>query len=550
MKTRYFSFSALLIGLSLIVSISIKAQDSKKIPPNKPKLIVNIIVSQFRQDYISRYWDKFTDEGFRRLVNRGTYCKNASYSYLISDKGVGTATIVTGSQPSSHGIIGENWYNDLKGSVISSIYDESAKTIGGPFDAGKFSPSQLLSTTFSDELNLSNNFKSKVISVSLDPISAVIAAGHTANAAYWFEIQGGNFITSTFYSDSLPKWVNDFNAKRFPDTYMQKIWTPLFPLTDYTESLPDQNPYEEGYKNSVVFPYELQDISKIYKKREEYSILNATPFGDNLVKDFAIQAIVNEKLGADENTDVLFLNFTALEQIGNMFGPLSVEVEDAVLRLDKELAHFLSFIDNSVGIENTLIIFTAEHGIAFKPEYLEAHKIPSGYFNSASATSLLGSYMNNIYGKGDWIKEYHAQQIYLNRSLIESAKLSLSEVQENVANLMLQFQGVQNTITSTALTSTSYVDGVFSKFQNGYSQKRSGDVIINLTDGYMEKQGKNLVSFGNDARVPLIWYGWKIGRKSVIKPVDLTDIAPTLSVLLEISYPNSTSGVPIDDVIQ
>jgi hypothetical protein len=343
--------------------------------------------------------------------------------------------------------------------------------------------------------------------------------------------------------------VNDFNAKRFPDTYMQETWTPILPISQYTESLPDDNKYEEGYKNSVVFPYVLQDICKIYKKREEYSILNATPFGDNLVKDFAIQAIVNENLGADNNTDVLFLNFTSLEQIGNMFGPLSVEVEDAVLRLDKELAHFLSFLDGSVGMENTLILFTSEHGIAYKPEYLEAHKIPSGYFNSASAIGLLSSYLNNIYGKGDWIKEYHAQQIYLNRSLIESAKLSLSSVEENVANLMLQFQGVQNTITSSALTSTSYVDGVFSKFQNGFNQKRSGDVIINLTNGYMEKEGKNLVSFGNDSRVPLIWYGWKIGRKSITNPVDLTDIAPTLSVLLEISYPNSASGVPIGEII-
>lgn len=549
MKTRYFSTRILLLTVLAIVSVSLHAQDSKRIPSDKPKLIVNIIVTQFRHDYISRYWDKFSADGFQRLVNRGAYCRNASYSYLISDKGVGTATIVTGSQPSGHGIIGENWYNDLKGKVVPSIYDESVKTLGGPFDAGKFSPQHLLSTTFSDELNLSNNFKSKIISVSLDPISAVISAGHTAQAAYWFEIQGGNFITSTYYSDSLPKWVNDFNAKRFPDTYMQKIWTTLLPINEYTASLPDQNKYEEGYKNSVVFPYEIQEIANTFKKREEFRILNATPFGDNLVKDFAIQAIVNENLGADEYTDVIFLNFTSLEQIGNMFGSLSVEVEDAVLRLDRELAHFLSFIESSVGIENTLIIFTAEHGLAHKPEYLEDHKIPSGYFNSSSAISLLSSYMNNIYGKGDWIKEYHAQQIYLNRSLIESAKLSLSSVQENVANLMLQFQGVQNTITSTALTNTSYVDGVFNKFQNGYNQKRSGDVMIHLTDGYVEKQGKNIVSFGTDTRVPLIWYGWKIGRKSIIKPVDLTDIAPTLSVLLEISYPNSSSGVPIEEVI-
>ncbi|MBN2485057.1 MAG: alkaline phosphatase family protein [Bacteroidales bacterium] len=546
---NFFRFSVFSALLGAIFANSLCAQGSKPIPSEKPKLIVTITVTQFRHDYISRFWDKFSDDGFRRLVNRGTYCRNTNYNYLISDKGVGTATIVTGTNPSRHGIVGENWYNDLKGQVVTSIFDQSAKTIGGPFDAGQYSPQQLLSTTFADELNLSNNFKSKVISVSLEPVSAVISGGHTAKAAYWFEVQGGNFITSSFYADSLPLWVVDFNNRRFPDIYMEKTWSTMLPLAEYTESLPDQNPYEQGYKNSVVFPYEIKDIAKIYKKREEYSILKTTPFGDNLVKDFAIQAIVNENLGAGPHTDVLFLNFTALEEIGNMFGQLSVEVEDAVLRLDRELAHFFSFIESTVGIENTLVVFVAEHGLNHKPEYLEAHKIPSGYFNSASAISLLSSYMNNIYGKGDWIKQYHAQQIYLNRTLIESAKLSLSSVQENVANLMLQFQGVQNTITSTALTNTSYVNGVFRKIQNGYNQKRSGDVLIHLADGYVEKHGKNIVSFGTDTRVPLVFYGWKIGRKTITRPVDLTDIAPTISVLLDISYPNSSSGVPVSEII-
>ena len=550
MKRKNLRIAGVWLLLSLILIHSINAQDSKKIPSDKPKLIVGIIVTQFRQDYISRYWDKFSDDGFKKLINRGTYCKNASYNYLISDKGTGTATIVTGTNPSGHGIVGESWYNDLKGKVIPAIYDESVETVGGPYEAGKCSPNELLSTTFSDELNLSNNFKSKIIGVSLEPTSAVLSAGHTAQSAYWFDIQKGNFISSTFYMDSLPGWVNNFNTKRLPDTYMSETWSTLFPINEYTESLPDQNPYEEGYRNSVVFPYEMKDIAKIFKKKEAYSILNSVPFGDNLVKDFAIQAIVNDSLGKDDNTDVIFLNFTALEQIGNLFGPLSVEVEDAVLRLDKEIAHFLQFIDSYIGIQNTLIVFTAEHGLAHNPEYLAAHKIPSGYFNSTSAISLLGSYLNNVYGKGDWIKQYQAQQIYLNRSLIESASLPLSDVQENVANLMLQFTGVQNTITSTSLINTNYVQGIFSKFQNGYNQKRSGDVMIHLTDGYVEKQGRNVVSFGTDTRVPLIWYGWKMGRKTVIKPVDLTDIAPTLSVLLEISYPNSSTGAPIEEVIQ
>ncbi len=525
------------------------SQTAQKIPSDKPKLIVGIVVSQFRHDYISRYWDKFSDDGFKRLIGRGTYCKNANYNFLASDKGVGTATIVTGATPAEHGIVGDSWYSDLKTSIIPSIYDGSVNTVGGSFEAGKCSPHLLLGSTFADELNLNNKFNSKVIGISLEPASAVLSAGHTANSAYWFDIQNGNFISSSFYLDTLPSWVNEFNNKKIPDTYLEQTWNTIYPIEEYVESLPDENAYEDGLRKSTVFPYEMDDVAKMFKKKERYSIMNVTPYGDNIVKDFAIQAIVHEELGSDNNTDVLFMNFTSLEQIGNLFGPLSVEVEDAVLRLDKELAHLLNFIDDMVGMENTLVFFTAEHGLGHRPEYLSDHNIPSGYFNSTSAISLLKSYLNNIYGKGDWIRQYHGLQIYLNRTLIQSADLSLSEVQKEVANLMLQFHGVQNTLTATSLINTHYVEGDFRKIQNGYNQKRSGDVIINLKKGWVEKNGESIISYGTDTRLPLIWYGWKVKRKTIIRPINLIDLAPTISVLLETSYPNNSRGVPIEEII-
>lgn len=548
---NFRNFTLAIFALAILLSAGnthVEAQNTRHVAPEKPKLIVNIVVSQFRYDYLNRYWDKFEDNGFRRLVNRGTYCRNASYNYVCADKGVGIASIVTGTTPSKHGIIGNSWYDDLKGEIIPAIFDDKAFTLGGPFEAGRCSPRKLLGTTFSDEINLSNNFKSKIIGVSLEPISAVISAGHTAKAAYWFDVQTGNFISSSFYMDTIPEWVTSFNKKKFPETYLEKTWTTLLPIESYTESLPDKNPYEEGFNNQSVFPYELADIAKIFNKKEQYAILNSVPFGDNLVKDFAIQAFVNEQLGADEFTDVLFLNFTSIAQIGKLYGPLSVEIEDAVIRLDREIGHLLSFIETTIGIENTLVVFTAEHGLPYRPEYLEANKIPSGYFNSSSAVSLLSSYLNNVYGKGDWIKQYNAQQIYLNRSLIESSNLKLADVQETAANLLLQFSGVQNTITSVALQNNTYIDGPFRRIQNGYNQKRSGDIIINLDNGYGEKQGRTIVSMGYDPRVPLIWYGWKIGRKSIVQPVDLTDIAPTMAILLETSYPNNATGKPIEQL--
>ncbi len=510
-------------------------------------------ISQFRYDYIPRYWDKLSDNGFKKLINRGSYCENTSYNYLFSDVGIGSATIATGTNPSQHGIIARSWYNNLQDKIIDYIYDDKVNTVGGGFDDGRYSPANLMTTTYCDEIKLASNFKSKVIGISLDPAPAMFSTGHTADCAYWYNFKSGAFISSSFYIDSLPQWVNEFNSKEFSEIYLKNEWNTLLPLSEYNASLLDNNEYESGMFGQVVFPYVLKDLSKKFRGKEKYDILRYTPYGNNLIKDFAISAIVNENLGQNENTDVLSITFTVSEYLGNLYGPLSVEMEDLVLRLDKEIEHLLDFIEKTLGKENVLIILTAEHGIRHLPEYLQKNKIPSGYFNAPSNISLLKSYMNNIYGKGDWIKQYHGQQIFLNRTLVEDAKLNLGEMQANVANLMLQFSGVSNTMTATTLQSTNFTQGIYAIMQNSYNQKRSGDVMLNFTTGWAEMAVTNeniAVPYGHDRRVPLIWYGWKIGRNSIKRPVDLTDIAPTICTLLEISYPNSTSGEPILEIIE
>jgi predicted AlkP superfamily pyrophosphatase or phosphodiesterase len=529
------------------------SQGSARIPSDKPRLILHIQISQFRYDYIPRYWDKLSENGFKRMINRGTYCENTSYNYLFSDVGVGSATIATGTNPSQHGIVAQSWYNNLQDEIVDCVYDEKSKTVGGDYESGRYSPINLMTTTYADEIKLSDNFKSKVIGISLNPAPAILSTGTTADGVYWFDSKTGNFITSTFYADSLPSWVNEFNKKKFAETYLENDWNTLLPISEYSASQLDNNEYEPGMFGQKVFPYVLRELSKRFDRKDKFEVLRYTPFGINLSKDFAISAIINEGLGTDDFTDVLTLSFTETEYIGNLFGPLSVEMEDLVLRLDKELSHLLDFIEKNLGKENVLVILTAEHGVSYLPEYLEDHKIASGYFNPGSSISLLKSYMNNIYGKGDWIKQYHGQQIYLNRTLIEDAKLNLSEVQTNVANLMLQFSGVANTMTASTLQSTNFTHGIFGTMQNGYNQKRSGDVMIRFTTGWAEKtsSGRSFAApYGHDRRVPLIWYGWKIGRNSIRRPVDLTDIAPTISTLLEISYPNSATGDPILEIIE
>jgi len=505
-----------------------------------------------RYDYIQRFWDKLDDNGIKQLVNRGTICRNTSFNYLFSQQGVGHASIATGTTPSDHGIVGAEWYLYLQDRIEGSTEDQQHKAVGGDVDNGHFSPKNLMCTTFGDELRLSNNFKSKVYSISMEPAPGIFSAGHTANGSYWFDPRTGNWISSTYYTDTLPTWVDEFNAKKFPGIYLKETWSPVFPIEQYTESLPDKNKYETGLKGQVTFPYLLEDISEINRNKLDYGFLNKTTFGNTYTRDFAVNLIVNEQLGTDDVTDVLTICLTALENIGSLFGPNSVEVEDAFLRLDKEIAHFLNFLDEQVGKENALIYLTSDHGVSQIPTYLSDNKIPAGYFNHSGALSLMMSALNNKYGRGEWVRAYHAQQIYLNHTLIEDSKLSLREMQEYVAQFMLQFSGVANTITSQTLQTANFTDGVYRKIQNSYNQKRSGDVIINLKAGWVERNDASTggtSSYSYDSRVPLIWYGWKIGRGSITRQIDIIDIAPTISSFLNITYPNSCTGSPVFELM-
>ncbi len=553
MDIKRFISCVIVLAVFLTGSYSVIAQDHAKIPSDKPGIIIGLVIGQMRQDYLFRYWNKFGNDGFKKLINEGTFCKNARFNYLFSQQGVGHATIATGTNPSDHGIIGKEWYASLPDKTVYSTLDDGVETVGGSYDAGRMSPSNLMSSTFADELKLSNNFRSKVFAVSLSPASVVFSAGHTANGAYWFDDVSGNFVTSSYYVDTLPVWAREVNSKNLADTYLDREWNTLLTIDKYTESLPDKNGYETGIKGVTTFPYDLSGLSKLKGKKRDYSMIRKVPFGNNLVKDFATSLIINEQLGDDEHTDIIIIGFDAMEQIGNLYGPHSVEVEDAFLRLDRDIAHFLKFIDENIGKENALVFLTAEHGVSYVPDFLNDVSIPAGYFNYNSALSLLGSYLNVLYGQGDWFKSYHAQQIYLNRRLIEDARIPLPEIQDVVSQFMLQFTGVVNTISAHTLQTTWFSEGIFEKIQNGYNQKRSGDVIINLRSGWVEKNGASTnhsSSYTYDTRVPLIWYGWKVGRGTVSREVDLIDIAPTISTFLNIAYPNTCTGRTIQELVK
>jgi predicted AlkP superfamily pyrophosphatase or phosphodiesterase len=547
MKTVYYFF----ILLMLPSAGYLKAQNRSRIPSEAPKLIVTLMVDQMRYDFIHRYWDKFGEDGIRKLVGSGTFCKNASYNYLINETAVGYSTIATGALPSNHGVISNNWYDNLRDEVVYCVGDEKVNTVGGKYESGRFSPRQLLASTIGDEIKLASNLRSKVIGLALDNSAAILSAGHSADYAFWYDNETGNWISSSYYADSLPSWVNEFNGKKIPESYLTRSWETLLPLDSYTESGSDTSVFELGLKGRSVFPYNLEKISDLKRKQRDYSLLKYTPFGNVLTRDFATAVVMNEELGQDDHTDYLAIGFSANEYIGKYFGSSSVEIQDAMLRLDQEIAHFLDFLDKYIGINNTLVILTSDHGLAYSPAYLSANKIPSGDFNPNSSLTLLGSYLNAIYGKGDWVRYYYGQQIYLNHELIETAGISFQEIQEHAARFLIQFEGVSNAVTSYTLQTSDFSEGIFHKMQNGYHQKRSGDVIINLAPGWTEKINGDSYhsSYLGDNHVPLIWYGWKIKRSTLTRPVRMIDIAPTISYFLDIARPNVSTGEIILELV-
>ena len=524
------------------------------LPPDKPRLVIGIVVEEMKYDQLEKFRDKLGENGIKRLINEGTYFKNASFEYMLTQSAPGHATISTGAEPSFNGITSDDWYVPLKNELINCTRDASVNPTGGSFENGLHSPVNLLVSTFSDELALATNKKAKTFGIGLRESSAIFSAGHAANAAYWFDNTSGTWMSSSYYLKSLPTWVNDFNAMKFSDSYLNSTWTLLKPAQAYADCLPDSNKFELGFNSINYFPYDLKKIRLKSTNPKDFSLIRETPFGNSLTTDFAIRLIQNEQLGKDDVTDYISICYSATDYIAHRFGPTSVEMGDAILRLDDDIKNLLTYLTDSIGKKNVLIYFTAAHGISEIPDVLSMNRIPSGYFKQNQALQLLRTYLNAVYGEGDWVKGYSERQIFLNRSLIEDARLSLDDVQKKVARFIVQFTGVEAAYPYSAFEANDFGTGNLKRIINNFSPQRSGDVIVALNPGWVEK-GADYVTNHNspyeyDTHVPLIWYGWSVNKANVSRKVNMTDIAATLSTLCKIPYPNACTGEPMFELFR
>ena len=551
MKSRFKK--QLFFCFSVLLSLTVKAQKNpvKSNEFERPKLVVGIVVDQMRYDYISRFWNGYSEGGFKRLVKEGFNFKNNHYNYAPTSTGPGHASVYTGTTPASHGIIGNDWYDKEIGASVYCAADNTYASVGTASAAGQMSPKQLLTTTISDQLKLHTQSRSKVIAIALKDRGAVLPGGHTADAAYWFHgKEEGSWISSTFYMETLPSWVTQFNSK-VPQQY-KKPWDLLKSEKAYIQSGSDKNNYEGAYRGetAAVFPH---DLVSLWEANGAYDILKATAYGNSLTADFALAALKGENLGKGVDTDFLAISFSSTDYVGHQFGVNSREIEDTYYRLDLDLERLLKAIDAQVGPGNYSLFLTADHAAVQVPSYLKDLKIPSGYFDSKVFKEKLNAYVADQFGSEDLIENISNYQVFLNRGLVAQLDIDLKGMQEDLAQFILQDSAVERTYTAHQMWGGEYTKGIPYILQNGYNPKRSGDVLFVLKPAVIS-YSRTGSTHGSpqiyDTHTPLLFYGKGFKRGASYERSEIPDIAPTLAAMLGIAFPNGTTGKPLTQVLE
>lgn len=517
--------------------------------PSKPKLVVGLVIDQMRWDFLYRFQDRYGAGGFRRLLNEGYSCENTFIPYTPTYTAPGHASVYTGSVPSLNGIIGNNWYNRYSNRVVYCTDDSTVKGVGTTTAAGNMSPRNMSTSTVSDELRLATNFKSKSIGIALKDRGAILPAGHAANAAYWFDDATAGWISSTYYMQSLPQWMVQFNNRKLPDTYMAQTWKTLYPIDTYTQSTTDASQFEGNFPGGgTTFDHHTEAIPAASRA----AVLRVTPYGNTLTAETAKAAIEGESLGARGVTDFLAVSFSSPDYIGHTFGPNSVEIEDTYLRLDKDLADFLTYLDTKIGKGQYLLFLTADHAVAHVPGFAEENKLPAGLSNSTALQKNLNDALQKEFGNGNYIQAIINYQVFLNNELIaQSKKLNREAIKRSVIQNLLLQPGIDKAMDLENIPAASLPEPLRMMLANGYNQKLSGDIQFLYRPQWFEG-GARGTTHGSwnpyDSHIPLVWFGWGVKSGKTHREVYMTDIAPTVAAMLQIQMPNGSIGKVIEEV--
>ena len=520
---------------------------------SKPKLVVGIVVDQMRWDYINKFSAYFkTKSGFLKFVNEGASCNNNLISYLPTVTACGHTAVYTGSTPAIHGITGNNWYDNNLQRTVYCVEDASVKSVGIENSAaGKMSPLNVWTTTIGDELKLATNFKSKVYGISIKDRGAIIPAGHAADAAFWYDSKSGKFISSTYYGAALPNWLTNYNASNKVDSFYKLGWDLSLAKSVYENNCDvDVNDYESKPfgKEATGFPYNFESfIGKDYGK------IATTPYGNNLVLDVALQTLVNEKMGADDITDLLAVSFSTPDYIGHSFGPNSWETMDGYIKLDEILAQLFAALDKQVGKDNYTVFLTADHAVANVPGFGQKHKLPNGTISDDVIKNDIGKMLETKGMSAKLITAVTEFNVHFNHVLMDSLQISQEKLVGLVTNFLEQKNNIIQVIESRKAAYAPFPASIRERIVNGYSPQRSGDVIFITKSGVVGGGNTGTghgVFYNYDAHIPLLWYGKGIKKGQVNSVNYMTDIAPTVTTLLGIQMPSGSIGKPILEVIQ
>ncbi len=529
------------------LSISGMAQSQE----NTPKIIVGIVVDQMRSDYLFRFEDQYGEGGFKRLMREGFYAANHQFSYMPTTTGPGHASVYTGTTPAVHGIAGNNWYDPMTKEGMYCAQDKSVKTVGAQDASGQMSPRNLRTSTITDELKVFSNYKSKVIGVSLKDRGAILPAGHIPDGAYW--LSDGNFITSSYYMDELPSWVEDFNDQDLVSDYLKEGWKTLLPIEQYTSSLPDDNPYESvmADEKGPVFPRSLKKLAKTNGGRD---IIKCTPFGNTLVMEFAKAAIESEALGEDEITDFLAVSFSSTDYMGHAYGPRAIETQDTYLRLDADIAVFLTYMDQKFGPNNYTVFLTADHGASEVGQYSVDRNLPGGNLMADSLRTLAKATLESIHPSGvKLIEKIEGNRVYWDRDKVKEAGLNLDELSSEFADALTYFPGIYAAYPTKIILWGSATEFPMRNLKRGLYPSLAGDVVWILDSGVIN-YGMTGTTHGSpwmyDNHVPLIMFGNGVKPGKTMRETNIRDIAPTLSMMFNIPLPSGTTGSPIVEGIQ
>ena len=540
-KIKVISF----LSMALLGCGTASAQQSNTVAIERPKLVVGIVVDQMRWDYLYRYQKRYTDGGFKRLLGEGFSCDNTMIPYVPSVTAIGHTCIYTGSVPSIHGIAGNNFVKE--GKKVYCTDDDSVKPVGTTSKAALMSPRNLWVSTIGDEMKIASNGRAKVVGVALKDRASILPAGHNPNGAFWFDDQTGCFITSSYYMDRLPKWVEAFNGKRLPEQYLSQKWNTLYPKNTYTESTTDENEYENGIREGVKATLPL-NLPELYKKYG-YGIIRNTPFGNSLTLDMAKAAIDGEQLGADDETDLLTVSCSSTDYIGHQVGTHAIETEDTYLRLDKAIADFLAYLDSKVGKGNYLVFLSADHGAMNNAAFLQDRRIPAGSWDASATAKKLNHVLAKEYPEaGDIVKTVMNYQVFFNRDVIKSKQLDFDNIKQTVVNVLKEDPSVQYACDMAKASTESIPEEVKSRIINGYNRERSGDVVIILKPNFYAHgmKGTDHGAWNSyDTHIPLVFMGWGIKHGATTKQTFMTDIAPTIAAMLHVQAPNGCVGKSI-----